>query len=394
MTAHAGNSLAVNNSAVREASPQKRTRLIAFAILAVFLAVFLVSVWLQGVDVRVFSKPHFVRQAATFPQTMRTLCLGIFGGKAISAAGGVNEKILQWYLPSCLSAVLVGAGLSIAGSSFQGLFQNPMASPSLIGVPGASYIGCALGVGLWIANPGLSAMPQILGFLFGLGGMVLVMFLASRAGRGTVFIVDLLLIGLMLTTFYQAVVSLMVQGNDLLKVLLSFFQRTSPQAYQFYQDELSSLSTRSLLPESFKDFGAILWPILAGVVPLLIIRWRVTALSFGEEEARSVGINTRFVKVIVILCATLITSTVVAFCGMIGWVGLVIPHICRSLVGSDYRRLMPVSVFAGGIFMLLVNDTLVFVRHTLMFSSISAICALVGTPVFFYLLGQGRRAWS
>lgn len=295
-------------------------------------------------------------------------------------------------------ALLAGAGLSISGASYQGVFRNPMASPSLIGVAGASYIGVVVATYLG-DNLQLDAVGprEILAVAFGLIGVFLVLFLTRVAGRGAVFIEDLLLIGMVLSSFYQAFCTFLAKDvTTFTKFMTAVAHRQPFRAYALQTDIYTAMNS-ALVPNSSLAFSAekIVWyvlPIVVCMVLLLLFRWHITGLSFGSEEAQAVGVSARWSQLAIVICSTVITSVVVAECGMIGWVGLIVPHICRSVVGADFKRVLPVSILAGGAFLMLINA--VQVKWLWQVQNIGSLCAVIGTPIFFYLLAQGRRAWS
>ncbi len=295
-------------------------------------------------------------------------------------------------------ALMAGAGLALAGAAYQGVFRNPMASPSLIGVAGAAYVGVVVATYL-LKDLGFApaGLREALAVGFGVAGVVLVVVLARAAGRGGLYIEDLLLIGMILATFYQAVCTFLAQDVMLLtNLLMTAMGGGEPVDLLNLQQEVYSAMNTAVIPSASTLSNTMLtWfvvPVAVCVAVLLLLRWRITALSFGAEEAQAVGVNAKAVSVAVIACSTVITALVVAEFGMIGWVGLIIPHICRSLAGADFRRVLPLSVLAGGAFLMAVN--VVQVTWLWRVQNIGSLCALIGTPIFLYLLGQGRRAWS
>lgn len=295
-------------------------------------------------------------------------------------------------------ALLAGAGLAIAGTSYQGVFRNPMASPSLIGVVGAAYIGVIIATYLDdTMKIDVIGPRERLAVAFGLGGVFLVLFLSRAAGRGTVFIEDLLLIGMVLAAFYQAVNTFLAQNVNTITYLITVATGHTPSRPYALQTDIYSAMNVALIPNSNLQLSAekTLWyvvPISACMVLLVLFRWHLTALSFGREEAQAVGVNAGVSQLVSVVCATVITSVVVADCGMIGWVGLIVPHICRSVVGADFKRVLPVSILAGGAFLMLIN-VLQF-KWLWQVQNIGSICAMIGTPIFFYMLAQERRAWT
>ena len=145
----------------------------------------------------------------------------------------------------------------------------------------------------------------------------------------------------------------------------------------------------SLTGAKFADVKLVILPMAIGLVILLALRWRINILTMGDDEAATMGVNARLVRLLVMVAATLVTASSVAVSGMIGWVGLVIPHLCRMLVGCDYRKLLPASMVMGAGFLLLVDDVARVV--TTMEIPIGILTAFVGAPFFLYLITKGRR---
>jgi iron complex transport system permease protein len=148
----------------------------------------------------------------------------------------------------------------------------------------------------------------------------------------------------------------------------------------------------SLVDIRYKDIAWIIVPMFIGSLVLLLLRWRINILSLGDEEARTLGVNVKNMRLIIIICATLVTSAAVSISGVIGWVGLVVPHISRMIVGPNYNRLTPMSMAIGASFMLIVDDLARTV--TLTEIPLGIITSLVGAPLFAYLLKRGRMGWN
>jgi iron complex transport system permease protein len=273
--------------------------------------------------------------------------------------------------PRVLAAVLVGAALAGAGSAYQAMFRNPLVSPDILGVSAGASVGAGLGI--------LFDLPvvAIQGLAF-VGGV-----LAVGAAWGTASalrrqdpVLVLVLAGIALGSLFGACVAL-------LKVLADPYNQLP--AITFWL--LGSLSgTRG------PDLLAAAIPALLGLAPLWLLSFRIDALSLSEEEARALGIETTRLRGFVVAGATLATASVVALSGTVGWVGLVVPHMARALVGPGFARLLPASVMLGGGFLLLV-DTLArsLGRQEV---PLGILTAFVGTPIFVLLLARARRGWS
>lgn len=278
--------------------------------------------------------------------------------------GAAETVVMDNRLPRAAAAILVGAALSAAGAAYQGMFQNPMVSPDILGASAGAGFGAALCIFLGASYLLVTASA----FAFGMAA-VLLAYAVSRVCR-TDPTLGLVLAGIMIGSLFSA-------GTSFLK-LIADTDSVLPAITYWLMGSLSNVRSKDLL-------AAI--PILGGLIPLFLLRWRINLLTTGEEEARSMGVNTGALRLGIILCATLVTAASVSISGMIGWVGLVIPHFCRMIFGCDYRRLIPASVLMGGAFLLAVDD---FAR--LIASSeipIGILTAFIGTPVFLYLILTG-----
>lgn len=265
-------------------------------------------------------------------------------------------------LPRILLACLVGCCISTAGAAYQGVFQNPMAAPDILGASSGAAFGAALAILLGAASWGITASA----FVFSLVTVILVM-VVSRFARGS-RVMTLILAGIVISSLFSSgtsYIKLVADPNDQL-----------PQITYWLMGSLTEAKLTSV------GFACI--PMCIGLVPLLMLRWRINLLTLGDEEAASMGVDTRQVRAVVILCATLITAASVSVSGMIGWVGLVIPHFARRLVGSNYLQLLPMSMILGALFLLGVDD----VSRNLMAKEIplGILTSLIGAPFFIYLL--------
>lgn len=270
--------------------------------------------------------------------------------------------LLMHRLPRVLLACLVGCCLSTAGAAYQGVFQNPMAAPDILGASSGAAFGAALAILLGLG----SSMITAFAFAASLLTVTLVIYIGNRAKGKRVL--GLILAGIMIG-------SLVSSGTSFIKLV------ADPD------DQLPAITywlMGSLNGTSPKDVLFALVPMLIGLIPLFLLRWRVNILTLGDEEARTMGVNAKRLRVIVILCATLITAASVSVSGLIGWVGLVIPHLSRRLVGNNYRHLMPASMLFGAIFLLLVDD----VSRNLLATEIpiGILTSFIGAPFFIYLI--------
>ncbi|MEN6348240.1 MAG: iron ABC transporter permease [Syntrophomonas sp.] len=265
-------------------------------------------------------------------------------------------------MPRAILGALVGGSLAVSGAAFQGLFRNPLVSSGILGVTSGAGFGAALAILIFNAT----APIYIFAFLFG-GLAVLLSYLIGRVYNTTPTIM-LVLGGTIVSAVFSA--------------LISFAKYVADPA-----NELPAIVfwlMGSLGSARYQDIMIAGIPMLLGILGLVAVRWRVNVLSMGDKEARTLGINTSVNKGIVIVCATLATAGAVCVSGIIGWVGLVIPHIGRMLVGNDNRVLIPASLSLGACFLILVDN----LARLLTGSEIplGILTALVGGPFFVYLL--------
>ena len=327
-----------------------------FAVLgAVFLAVLLGSL-LVG------------RYALSPGQLVHMLWTRITGGAADWPISD-DKVVFAVRLPRVAAAALVGAALTVSGAAYQGMFRNPMVSPDILGASTGAGFGAAVAILLGAGYFGISAAAFCCGLL-----AVAAAWLVSRLSR-TNQTVTLILAGMMISSLFSA-------GTSFVK-LVADTQQQLPAITYWLMGSLSSIKDKDVLFLSIT--------VTLGMVPLLVLRWRMNLLTLGEEEAQSMGVNTRRLRGAVIVCATLLTSASVAVSGMIGWVGLVIPHFCRMLFGYDYRRLIPAGALFGAAFLLAVDDIARLVTTGEL--PLGILTAFVGAPLFLYLIatGGGRR---
>lgn len=300
------------------------------------------------------------RFSMSIPQTLATLFPSSF--PEIEVTQTMRNVIFNIRLPRVLLSLLAGAGLSVAGASFQGLFSNPLATPDTLGVATGASFGAALGI-LLGCNMFLT---QVCALAMGMLA-VAVVYAVSRV-RGGTNMVMIILGGMVVSSLFSALVSMIKYVADPQDVL--------PAITFWLMGSLSATNFQTLL------LGAPF--ILAGTAMIFALRWRLNVLSLNEDEAHTLGVNVSLLRVLVILASTMITASVVSMCGLIGWVGLLIPHISRMLFGNDNRRVIPASIGLGAIFMLLI-DTL---ARTVSASEIpvSILTAVIGAPVFIILL--------
>lgn len=274
----------------------------------------------------------------------------------------MEAVVINVRLPRIVMAMLIGAGLSAAGAAFQGVFQNPMASPDVLGASSGAAFGAALGIFLGLGSAAVIGTA----FAFSLVTVILVFLIALRAPG--IRVVNLVLAGMMISSLFSA-------GTSYIKLVADPMDKLPAITYWL----MGSLSGVKL-----SELARAFVPICAGCCVLIALRWRIDLLSLGEDEARTLGVNASAVRFAVILAATLITAAGIAASGMIGWIGLVVPHLCRRLVGGSFRALMPASMLGGALFLLLADN---ISRNLLAVEiPIGILTAFVGAPFFVWLL--------
>jgi iron complex transport system permease protein len=275
-----------------------------------------------------------------------------------------REIVLQYRLPRGLLAFLVGASLAASGACFQGLFRNGLADPFVVGVSGGAAVGAVGAIVLGFASPTLAAFGGSLGSAF-------LAYLLARV-RGRVSVSNLLLAGSAIGSFAAALVS----------ILLLFDGRNWSEIFSWLMGNLGH-------PDPWERVKGVLPCLVCGVAAMAIYARDLNLLLLGDEQARQLGVEAERVKIVLLGAGALTAAGAVATCGMIGFVGLIVPHVTRRLVGPDHRALLPVTVLAGGILLVLADTAARGLSpHTAL--PIGAVTALCGTPFFIYILRTRR----
>jgi iron complex transport system permease protein len=310
------------------------------------------------------------RYPVTLADLLQTLAAKLTG-RASDLPAATENVIWQVRGPRVLAAALIGAALAIAGTAFQGLFRNPLVSPDILGASSGAALGAVIGIYLSL---GVFAI-QALAFAGGLVAVAAVYVIGS-AVRARDPILVLVLTGVVIG-------SLLGAGVGLVKYLADPYNQLPAMTF-WLLGSLAAASAADLVPL----FG----PVAAGSLVLLALRWRMNVMSLPDEEARALGVPTGPLRVAIVAAATLVTSASVATAGIIGWVGLVVPHMARSLVGPDFARLIPAAALLGGGFLLLI-DTLARTAAAIEIP-LGILNALIGTPFFIWLLASVSKTWS
>jgi iron complex transport system permease protein len=279
----------------------------------------------------------------------------------------LKDIVFRIRLPRILLALAVGASLSVSGASLQALFKNPLVNEYILGIS----FGAAFGAALSLVFLGKNFPTQIVAFIFAIGAVAAVLFIAGSAES---HIVSLLLTGVIISAFFSALLS-----------LVEFFASPySLQALFFWLMGNLSLA-------AWKDL-ALSVPLMAiGILVLILLRWRMNVLSLSDEEARALGVDIRREKMLVIVSSTLTTAAATSVAGIIGWVGLIVPHLVRMIIGVDNRKVIPLSAAFGASFLMLADD---ITRVVAPFEiPIGVFTSIIGIPLFIFLFKKSKEIW-
>lgn len=295
--------------------------------------------------------------------------------KAMLGGAPADETVATVFwnirLPRVVAGLAVGAALAAAGATYQGLFRNPLVSPDILGVSAGASFGAVIGIFLSLPV----GIIQLMSFAGGLIAVFSVYAVAAGIRNRDPALV-LVLAGI-------AVGALVGAGISLIKILADPYNQLPAITY-WLLGSLASVTSG--------DVVSILPALVVGIITLFLLRWRMNVMTLGEEEAKALGIDTGRLRVVLVLAATLITAAAVSITGIIGWIGLVIPHVARLIVGPDFVRLLPISMALGAAY-LLVADILAR-SIALIEVPLGILTATVGAPFFLFLLASGRRGWQ
>jgi iron complex transport system permease protein len=292
-------------------------------------------------------------------------------GHRADVSPAVESVILQVRGPRVVAAVLIGAALALAGTAFQGLFRNPLVSPDILGASSGAALGAVVGIYFSLGVLAIEATA----FAGGLAAVAFVYAIGSALHARDPILV-LVLTGVVIGALFGA-------GVGLVKYLADPYNQLPAMTF-WLLGSLAATTAGDLLP--------LLGPVALGSVVLIALRWRMNVMSLPEEEARTLGVATGTLRAAIVAAATLVTSASVAASGVIGWVGLVVPHLGRALVGPDFARLLPASALLGGGYLLLI-DTLARSMAAVEVP-LGILTAVIGTPFFIWLLAGMQRTWS
>lgn len=351
-------------------------------------------------EVVALSPPLARQRAFSFPRLGRTAFLVLFvaASALVSARYGIvkltwSDLLQLWFpsfestaatdkatvqillfdirIPRVLCALLIGAALSVSGAAYQGLFRNSLVSPDILGASSGAAFGAALGI---IMSLGVFGV-QTLAFATGMGAVLLTYTLSKASGPGH-FTLKLVLTGMVVASLFMA-------GISVIKSLADPYSKL-PLITFWLLGSLSAVTKG--------DLFILAPPVLVGSAALLALRWPLNAMALGEEEARAVGIPTGQVRAATLVFATLITSVSVAIAGVIGWIGLMAPHLVRFWIGPNHRDLLPCSALLGAGFLLWADNAArsVFTAEL----PLGAVTCAFGIPLFLFVLKRTQKAWS
>ena len=292
-------------------------------------------------------------------------------GRTAAVPPAVENVLLLVRGPRVVAAVLVGGALAVAGTAFQGLFRNPLVSPDILGASSGAALGAVLGIYFSLGVIGIEGLAFA-------GGLVAV---------AAVYVIGSLLHSrdpiLVLVLTGVVVGALLGAGVGLVKYLADPYNQLPAMTF-WLLGSLAATTVSDLLP--------LTGPVVLGTIVLIALRWQLNVMSLPEDEARALGLATGPFRIAIVAAATLVTSASVATSGIIGWVGLVVPHLARALVGPDFPRLIPTAALLGGGYLLFI-DTLARTAAPVEIP-LGILTAVIGTPFFIWLLAGMQRTWS
>lgn len=299
---------------------------------------------------------------------INTILCPIFPQLEVSST--ITTIVFEIRLPRIIAAIVVGAALAVAGAAFQSIFQNPLVSSDLLGVSNGAGFGAALA----ILISGGNIIIQIFAFIFGIIS-VSITYLISRAYKAGGILI-LVLSGVAISAFFNSLISaikFIADPDDKL-----------PEIVYWLMGSLASVTIDKLIMISI--------PLIIGFAIVYFLRWHMNLLAMGDEEAQSLGLHPARTRLFIIAGCTLLTSAAVSISGIIGWIGLIIPHMARMIVGPDNKILIPASFSLGASFLLLVDN----ISRALISIEIpiGILTAIIGVPIFLYLLKRGYSEWS
>lgn len=281
----------------------------------------------------------------------------------------LDTVIFNVRLPRIIGAMLVGGSLSIAGVTYQGMFKNPMVSPDVLGASAGAGFGAAIAIYFSFGFVGI----QITSFAFSLLAVFISCFISGKIKHDP--ILSLVLSGIMIGGLFTSAIGIIKYIGDPYDKL--------PAITFWLMGSLSSITTN--------DINMVILPIVLSGITLHLIRWRLNVLALGEEEAKTLGLDTKKIRIIAIICSTVMTAASISISGIIGWIGLVIPHFSRMIVGPNYKVLLPTCAVVGSTYLLIVDDLARLITTTEI--PLGILTTIIGIPFFLYLLLHNNCGW-
>lgn len=302
-----------------------------------------------------------------YPLSVSEITRALFSGFLDYEVNDMHATLIRYIrLPRAILGVLVGGSLAISGAAFQGVFRNPLVSSGMLGVSAGAGFGAALAFILFKS----AASVYVLAFAFGLLAVVL-SFLVGRLCSDSPTI-TLVLGGVIIGSIFSALTSFAKYVADPYNQL--------PAIVYWLMGSLSRAQSKDIILSGI--------PMIIGSAGLIVMRWRINVLSMGDREARALGINVTAYRIFIITCATLATAGAVSVSGVIGWIGLVVPHMGRMMTGSDNKLVIPLSFSLGACFLLVVDNISRVISGSEM--PLGILTAIVGGPFFIYLLKKNK----
>lgn len=348
----------MNNKSLTQSLEAIRNRRILIVLLVIFIMLTVGSLFMGRYPVSASDYTVFFKS--------------LFWGNESPLSSTTISVISQIRLPRIIAALIVGGALAMSGASYQGVFLNPMVSPDILGASAGAGFGAAIGILLSMTTVGI----QLMSFTCGLIAVGLSYIISKAVGSRQNITLVLVLSGMVISALFTSFISIT-------KYLADPYSKL-PEITFWLMGSLSSTMISDLI--------FILPAVIISASILMLLRWRLNVLVFGDDEASALGMDTEKYRMVIIICSTLLTASVVSISGQIGWVGLVIPHFSRMIVGPNYKYLLPTSFLLGGSYLLLVDN---ICRNLLRVEiPLGILTAIIGAPVFICLLLRGRKEWN
>lgn len=283
----------------------------------------------------------------------------------------ITQVVFLVRLPRIFASVLVGGALAVSGAAYQGMFKNPLVSPDLLGASAGASFGAVLGIVLSVGAVGVKSSA----FCFGLLAVLITWIIGTRIGKGSNLTFLLVLGGILVSGLFQSLVTVMKYTADT--------DDTLP--------EITFWLMGSMNRATYSDVLGMLAPFGVCLVLMIAVSGKINILALGEDEAKSLGVNTRALQIVIVVSATVLTSYSISITGTISWVGLIVPHLVRMMMGPNFKYLIPGSMLLGGSYLLLMDDlcrSLLAVEFPLGIAT-----SLVGIPFFIFLMAKRESSW-